>query len=149
MPRKLLMLALICGVTFSAAALLQRSGAAADAKPAPAAPRTTEQKETLKKFMRKKLDASNSILEGLTTEDYDLIANGAAELTRASSADEWRVSNDALYRQHSEQFRRIAGRLEKQAEARNLDGAALVWLEGTMSCIECHKWVRSTLISNR
>ena len=147
MPRRLLALTIVCGAALGTAFLFQRAGAAADAKAA--APRTAEQKETLQKFMRKKLDASNSILEGLTTEDYDLIAAGAAELTRASSAEEWRVSNDALYRQHSDQFRRIAGRLEKQAKAKNLDGAALVWLEGTMSCIECHKWVRSTLISDR
>ena len=101
----------------------------------------------LSKFMRQKLDASNEVLEGLATEDFALIEKGAASMKRLSSAEQWQVSNDALYRQHSNQFRRVMEKLEKTAKEKQLDAAALSWVEGTMSCLECHKWVRSNIIA--
>lgn len=110
-------------------------------------PLKTEPHPPLKQFMRAKLDASNRILEGLATEDFALIARGSKQLAQMSAAEQWRVSNDALYRQHSAEFRRIVERLEKQAEEKKLEGAALTWIETTMSCIECHKYVRAQLIA--
>lgn len=101
----------------------------------------------LRKFMRAKLDVSAKILEGLTTEDYKLIETGAQSLATMSQAEQWRVSNDALYRQYSSEFQRVAERLAEQGKAKNLDGAALAWVEATMSCIECHRHARTILIS--
>jgi hypothetical protein len=112
----------------------------------PAAPKRGEE---LRKFMRAKLDSSGKILEGLTTADFDKIAAGARELQRTTEAEQWQVSNDGMYRQHSNQFRRVAEQLEKRAMEKNLDGASLAWVECTLSCIECHKWVRAMIISNR
>lgn len=106
-----------------------------------------ERVPALRKFMRAKLDAASQVLEGLTTEDFKLISAGAKQLREMSAAEEWRVSNDAMYRQHSAEFQRIAGQLEKSAEAKDLNGAALTWIEATMSCIECHKHVRIILIA--
>lgn len=104
-------------------------------------------RESLKKFMHKKLAASSSILEGLSTENFDLISSGASEMKRLSAAEEWRVSNDAIYRQHSKEFQRVVADMEKNAQDKNLDGAALDWIQVTMSCIECHKWVRAKLVA--
>lgn len=105
--------------------------------------------EKLSKFMRQKLDASNEVLEGLVTEDFEMIEKGAASMKRLSAAEQWQVSNDALYRQHSNQFRRAMEKLEKSAKDKQLEAATLAWVEGTMSCLECHKWVRSNLIADK
>ena len=105
--------------------------------------------KALHKFMREKLEASNLVLEGLTTENFELIEKGAATMQRISSAEQWQISNDAMYRQHSAQFRRVVEQLQKKAKEKQLEGAALAWIEGTMSCIECHKWVRSTLVAGK
>lgn len=102
----------------------------------------------LKKFMRKKLKASDEILEGLVTEDFDLVSNGARKLQMMSADEQWRVSNDALYRQYSAEFQRVTKRLETMAKERELEGATLAWLESTMSCIKCHKHVRAILIAD-
>jgi hypothetical protein len=43
---------------------------------------------------------------------------------------------------HSNEFRRIADDLVKSAKDKNLDGAALNYIELTMTCAKCHKYVR-------
>lgn len=98
-------------------------------------------------FMRAKLDASTKILEGLTTENYQMIRDGAKTLQQMSGAEKWHVTNDPLYRQYSLEFARRAERLGETANARNLDGAALAWVECTMSCIRCHSHARAIKIA--
>ena len=98
-------------------------------------------------FMRMKLEASNKVLEGLTTEDFRLVREGASTLHKMSSAEKWRVSNDVLYRQYSAEFNREAERLLERANERNLDGATLAWMECTMSCVRCHKYARAIKIA--
>ena len=93
-------------------------------------------------FMRAKLGHSQHVLEGLALEDYDLIARGAQELALASQASSWQVLQTEEYARQSADFRRSCDTLRGAAKARNLDGAALAWMEVTMKCIQCHKYVR-------
>jgi hypothetical protein len=104
-------------------------------------------KTALQTFMRRKLESSQKILEGLAVEDFDLIAQGAKDLKGISAAAEFVVSKDALYTQHANEFRRIVDRLEKTAKEKRLDGSALSYMDLTMSCIECHRFVRNVLIA--
>ena len=105
-----------------------------------------EGKLGVRPFMRMKLEASSKILEGLTTENFQMIRDGAQTLHKMSAAEKWRVSNDVLYRQYSTEFNREAERLLEQANGRNLDGATLAWVECTMSCVRCHKHARAIKI---
>src|SRR5579872_389683 len=98
-------------------------------------------------FMRMKLDASTKILEGLTTENFAMIRDGAQTLRNMSNAEKWRISNDALYRQYSQEFANHAEKLQEKANDRNLDGATLAWVECTMSCIRCHNHARAIKIA--
>jgi len=104
---------------------------------------------SVRPFMRVKLEASNQILEGLTTENFQMIREGAQTLHKMSSAEKWRVSNDVLYRQYSTEFNREAERLLEKANERNLDGATLAWVECTMSCVRCHKHARAIKIAGK
>jgi hypothetical protein len=106
-----------------------------------------EQNLELSHFMRVKLDASGKILEGLAVEDYALIKEGAQKLHTMSTAEKWRVSNDALYRQFSGDFQRVTKELVDAAQQENLDKAALKWMDATMSCIECHRYARGIMIA--
>lgn len=96
----------------------------------------------LREFMRKKLSASNLILEGLTTDDLDLVKTGARQLHELSSAERWRVSNDPIYRQFSGEFREITQQVIKAAEDGNSDRVAMKWMDATISCLDCHRFVR-------
>lgn len=93
-------------------------------------------------FMRAKLAHSQNVLEGLTTEDYDLIEKGAQELALASLDSNWQVLQTEDYARQSAEFRRACGSLRDAAKAKNLDGAALAWMDVTLKCVQCHKYVR-------
>jgi len=102
----------------------------------------------LREYMRKKLAASNQILEGLCTEDSALVLQGAQTLSEMSTSERWRVTNDPMYRQFSGDFREITQQLVEAAEKNNMDRAALKWMDATMSCIDCHKFVRGIRIAD-
>lgn len=102
----------------------------------------------LKAFMRQKLAACSEILEGVTTENSALVKSGAATLTELSKAEQWRVSNDVMYRQYSEEFQRNAKKLADAAEKGNFDDVTLKWIDATLSCVECHKFVRGIRLAD-
>ena len=107
----------------------------------------TPKKIAMKAFMRKKLEASQSVLEGLAVEDFDMIALGARQLKATSAAAEFMVTNDAMYAQQADEFRRIVAKLERAGKEKRLDGATLAYVDMTMSCVECHKYVRNVLVA--
>ena len=100
----------------------------------------------LQKFMQRKLASSTLILEGLVTDTPGKISRGASELLRMSEEEKWRASNDMMYLQHSREFRDSVRKLQAKAKDGSLDGAALAWIDVTMSCISCHDWVRDVLV---
>lgn len=114
--------------------------AAEKEKPAP-------KKIAMQAFMRKKLEASQSVLEGLALEDFELIAKGAKQLKTTSAAAEFLVIHDPLYTEHANDFRRIIDKLERAAKEKRIDGATLAYVDMTMSCVECHKYVRNVLVA--
>ncbi|MBS0201291.1 MAG: hypothetical protein JSS49_00220 [Planctomycetes bacterium] len=99
--------------------------------------------------MRRKLDASNQILEGLLTEDTELITKGSASLMEMSGAELWQVRNDVMYKQYSAEFQQSAKKLMEAAKKDNFDSAALRWIDTTLKCIECHKYVRGARIATQ
>jgi hypothetical protein len=107
-----------------------------------AADKKTEPDLTLKAFMRKKLDASSQVLEGLAVEDAELIASGAKTLLEMSKAERWQTLTDSNYREHSSDFRATVQKLLDAADKGNFDNAALQWIDAVKGCIECHQQVR-------
>lgn len=99
-------------------------------------------------FMRRKLEASNQILEGLVTEDAALVVKGAKVLVEMSSAEKWQVKHDVMYRQYSAEFQQAAKKLLEAAEKENFDAATLKWIDTTMNCVECHKFVRGARLAD-
>jgi len=104
-------------------------------------------KVAMKAFMRKKLEASQSIIEGLALEDFDLIATGARQLKTTAAAAEFLVIHDPLYTEYADEFRRIVDKMEKAAKEKRIDGATLAYMDMTMSCVECHKYSRNVLVA--
>lgn len=109
---------------------------------AQASQKSDQQELTLRDFMRKKLAASNQVLEGLCTDDMAMVKEGAVALSEISSAERWRVSNDVMYKQFSSEFREIIQQLQRAAESDNPDRVALKWMDATMGCLDCHRFVR-------
>lgn len=102
----------------------------------------------LSEYMRLKLAASNMVLEGMCTDDMKMVERGARKLNEMSASERWRVTNDPMYRQFSGDFREITQQLVEAAEKRNMDRVTLKWMDATMSCIECHRFVRGIRIAD-
>jgi hypothetical protein len=96
-------------------------------------------------FMRKKLDYSQGLIEGLALENYGQISENARKLKLLSQAAEWEVPyipNVELYVPYTTEFQRLCDELGKKAQERNIDGATLAYVQLTMNCVNCHKYVR-------
>jgi phosphate-selective porin len=140
----------LAAAVFWTPAAVQHEDAQASAQNAQTAQAAPKKKTSPhKEFMRDKLAASNQVLEGLLTEDYKLIEKGGRKFREMSDAAKWRVSTDMMYRSHSEDFQRNVDKLIETAEkAESIDRVALAWFDTTLSCIDCHRWVRTVLIAD-
>src|SRR6188508_344550 len=107
----------------------------------------TKRSRAAKEFMRDKLELSQRVLEGLATEDYDLIIAKGTSLSAMSKEADWRVFENPDYDQQSITFRRHVNALVKAAKDKNLDAATLAYVRVTMSCVDCHKLVRGKLMA--
>jgi hypothetical protein len=106
-----------------------------------------EQKPSRAQFMRQKLVFAKDVLEGLALERFDTIEQGGKALRRLSGAAEWEVPtipNATDYIMMTTDFQRHADDLVKQAKAKNIDAATLAYVKLTMSCVQCHKFIRDT-----
>ncbi len=102
----------------------------------------SEPPNNVRDFMRAKLSHSQKVLEGLAIEDFDEIAKNSQAMSLLSQATNWQVLQTPEYLDQSKDFRRAADSLTDAAKKKNLDGAALAYVEMTMKCINCHKYVR-------
>lgn len=93
-------------------------------------------------FMRAKLEHSQKTLEGLTTEDFDMIAKGAGQMEVLSQDAAWQVLQTPEYRLQSAEFRRATRAMKDAAAKKNLEAAALAYVDVTLKCVHCHSYVR-------
>jgi cytochrome c556 len=106
------------------------------------APGISQQEKGNREFMRAKLKHSQEIVEGLALENFDQIVKNAQQLSLLSHATNWDVFQTEEYLMQSREFRRATESLRAQAKEKNLDGAVLAYLDVTMKCVNCHKYVR-------
>ena len=102
----------------------------------------TAAKPTTKEIMAEKLDYAHFLLNGIATENFDLLANNAEKLNQLSQSTVWRQGRTPEYEALSADFRRHAVALTKAAKDRNLDAASLAYVQMTLSCVSCHKYMR-------
>jgi hypothetical protein len=98
--------------------------------------------DTLQTLMHRKLNNAQKVLEGIAMKDFDKINSGAEELIAISKEAEWKVFKTPRYEMLSNDFRRNAEALVQNAKDKNLDAAALSYVDMTLACVKCHKHVR-------
>jgi hypothetical protein len=101
-----------------------------------------DQPDAVKALMRRKLENSQKVLEGVALNDFEKISKHADDLIAISKATDWKVLKSAQYELYSNEFRRNAENLVQQAKAKSSDGVALAYVELTLTCVKCHKHVR-------
>lgn len=94
------------------------------------------------KLMIDKLKNAQKLLEGLALADFKKMEESAGALVDLSKHAEWFAVKTPRYEVHSNEFRRTAEAVAQKAKDKNIDGAALAYLEMTLTCVRCHQYVR-------
>ena len=102
-------------------------------------------REQLAALMRAKLSSSQRVVEGLMSGDFNLMRKGGEEMLKICDATEWPAREDQVYAHYRSDLRRGAIKLVKQANDRNLDGAAYTYMHTMTTCINCHEYCRNVL----
>ncbi len=100
------------------------------------------QSEEVAKIMRQKLSYAQAILEGVSTEDYKKITDSAGAMLALTHRVEWNVIDRPEYLGFSQEFRRALDGLVDSAQRRSADGVAYDYVQMTMACVSCHRFVR-------
>ena len=102
------------------------------------------QEPDIEQIMQRKLDHAHAILEALIVEDYEALEDSAVALQKLSEEAEWFVLQTPEYTQRSAGFRHAVLEIQASAKDRNLEGAALGYVDMTLKCVQCHQMLRGT-----
>ncbi len=101
-----------------------------------------QEKDVMKAWMRKKLDFSKNVLEGLAKGDFDKISENAQDLNAASYLQKWTHADKPDYKAQLTMFDFANRELFRQAKEKNISGATLAYNQLIVSCVHCHQVVR-------
>lgn len=125
----------VCLVACAAVSLLAGQAPSQEKKKDP--PKTAEAK-----LMAQKLQHAQTLLDGLTTNNFDKIGKSADELMLISKAAEFSALKTRQYELHTNSFREALMTISKKAKDKNLDGATLAYVDMTLTCVRCHQHTR-------
>jgi hypothetical protein len=94
-------------------------------------------------WMKQKLAYSQRILNGLAMEDYEMIEKNATSMKGLSRVEGFVRSKTEGYRTQLKTFEFATSELIRNSEQKNLDGATLAFTQMTISCVNCHKEIRT------
>lgn len=98
----------------------------------------------VKEAMRQKVAYSQQVLVGITLGDYGLIAKNAQKLVELSNKTNWYSRQVPEYELFLNEFRRNTHELMEAGQQKNLDAASLAYVQMTLSCVSCHKFIRQS-----
>jgi hypothetical protein len=104
----------------------------------------SSQEPNARYIMQRKLDHAHSILEALIMEDFETLEDSAGALRALSEEAAWFVRETPEYTERSTSFRRAVSEIERSAKEKNLDRAALGYVDMTLQCVRCHEFLRGT-----
>jgi len=93
-------------------------------------------------IMKKKLEYSQKLLEALTLNDLDKVVAEAGNLIQVRKEAGFRAIKTPEYEMFADDFQRAADAMVKAAKDKNLETAKLHYLGMTLSCFNCHAYVR-------
>ena len=102
----------------------------------------SEPKTSTKDVMKFKLHHAQRVLEGMATENYEVLADNAKKLKALSQQADWQIRQTPEYQKFTADFARSADSLLKAANSKNVDAATVAYFQMTVSCTTCHKYLR-------
>ena len=103
---------------------------------------TAPTKKDVSAFMKLKLEHAQKLLEGIAVEDFAAVKLHAQKLGALALDENWQILQTREYRDYGAEFQKITGRISKAADKKSVDGAAVGYVQLTLNCVDCHKYVR-------
>lgn len=92
--------------------------------------------------MEQKLEHAQGVLSALAREDFEGLRTNADALLRLSE-EQWISRETPEYRAQLKDFWVVLEGVKSGADEENLDGATLAYMQMTLSCVRCHKYLRT------
>lgn len=108
-----------------------------------------EDKTDRKIDMRSKLRMVQKIVEGIATEDYQMIETGGMELVELAESAAWKSAHDPYYKHYSANFEHASRGLIEAAKSKSIEKATFSYVHVTISCTACHQQVRNAVRTAR
>lgn len=83
------------------------------------------------------------IVEGMTTDDFELVTQGGKELAELAESAAWAADRDPFYRHYSSNFEQSVRNLITAAESESVEKVTFAYVHVTFSCTACHQHVRN------
>jgi hypothetical protein len=99
------------------------------------------------RVMREKLRYSQELLEGLMTSDFNQLSQSSQALIETTKLPAWAILNTPEYDRYTQTFLKSARNLKDAAVNRDSDGAFMAYMSATMSCYQCHKYIKAQRIA--
>ena len=96
-------------------------------------------------IMKNKLIHAQDVLGAIAVSDFDKVRLNSAALLSLTQQAEWKAMEDPAYLVYSGQFRDALKKMETSAVAKNLDGSTVGYMQMTMACVNCHKFIRDRM----
>jgi hypothetical protein len=95
-------------------------------------------------WMRLKLQGSQDLLAALVRADFDGIRQSATRLNSFGRFERFVRGKNEEYNTQLRFFRNANQQIIRQADRKNVEGAALGFMQLTASCVNCHKVIRDS-----
>jgi len=99
--------------------------------------------------MREKLEHTQKILEAVVTDDWVGLEQHSRELERLIQDPRWTALRYPEYARHSGAFARSVQDLHRAAVQRDLEKTPKAYIEVTLTCVECHRYLARERIAER
>jgi hypothetical protein len=108
---------------------------------------TPAQGPGLNRLMDEKLAHAQLILKAVVTSDWVALETNSRELERLTRDPAWMVLQFQEYRRHSQTFVQAVQTLHRAAAQRDLESTPRAYIEVTLKCIECHRYLARARIA--
>jgi len=102
----------------------------------------------LNAVMREKLSLAQKILEGVVTSDWVTLEMQSRQLEQLTNDPRWMVLKYPEYARHSAAFVRAVQTLHTSAAQRDLEKTPKAYVNVTLQCVECHRYLARARIAD-
>lgn len=103
------------------------------------------QESPVQSLMKAKSGYAHRLLDAVVAQDFDTVREEAFRLKAVAETGDWNVLDTPEYVRESQGFIQATERLLDSVKERNGDAVALAYMDVTLSCIHCHRYVRANL----